>query len=425
MSLLASMVDRLFGYDFFIAYARSDASAYAAGLFEELKNRGFKVFLDKEEFDAGDSLKAATQQMLQKTAYLVLIGSPASLNSKYVYEEVEVGNKEKCNIIPIDIGQTLKEADPATGLRSLLGDRIWVDENGRIEDGPSDAVVGSILQKFQSVRQETKRRWGLYIIIAILILLCGIAYFFKLQADQSAQEATQRAQEAMNVAKRRLALATLLINPGMTNFTTTAKIPESGLSFGIVPFNQRIGFLHKLLKDFQTANPKLFNDIFGAGNAALAQRLVDFTGRPNGGLDSQGKTTDPEFNLVAEPWKSRFKKAGEDPGWQSIQVNYYNMYFVDFMNKLKIIAPQVRSERGIAFLLDLAWEISPYFAEKFIKEVNNAQPSLSEFDLVLAVLKATKEKATTREYNLGPASLVRRWLLLLTPYLSDAPVGVQ
>jgi hypothetical protein len=45
--------DRIFGYDFFISYSHSDGLKYPSAIQERLKQIGFKVFLDKNEYVAG------------------------------------------------------------------------------------------------------------------------------------------------------------------------------------------------------------------------------------------------------------------------------------------------------------------------------------------------------------------------------------
>ena len=41
-----SLIDRLFGYDFFLSYAHSDGQNYVLALKKELEARGFRVCVD-------------------------------------------------------------------------------------------------------------------------------------------------------------------------------------------------------------------------------------------------------------------------------------------------------------------------------------------------------------------------------------------
>src|SRR5262245_13675361 len=73
---------------------------------------------------------------------------------------------------------------------------------------------------------------------------------------------------------------------------------RAGLSFGLIQWAQKPGRLNELLRAFQQRQPQIFVRIFGGGDMGLAQALINHTGKPQGGLDSQGRTTDPRFDLV-------------------------------------------------------------------------------------------------------------------------------
>ena len=69
------------------------------------------------------------------------------------------------------------------------------------------------------------------------------------------------------------------------------------------------------------ADADLFMRIFAGGDAGLAQGLLAHTGAPSGGVDPHtGVTVDPRFDLVAEPWRTRFRTAGREPLFQRQQI---------------------------------------------------------------------------------------------------------
>ncbi|MCI0563864.1 MAG: TIR domain-containing protein [Nitrososphaera sp.] len=183
-SVIAEMLtDQIFGYDFFIAYTRRDGVVYASALADELRGRGFRCFLDKSDFGAGDPLSGATYRALKKTNVLILIGSPRVHESEYVRVEVNLTNKLNRKIIPIDIGKTLESSDAAYELRNLLGDRIRIDEEpDGLRSGPSNEVIGNLLQSFKSTRQETKRRRIFGIAALVFAIIATVAVFFAWQA---------------------------------------------------------------------------------------------------------------------------------------------------------------------------------------------------------------------------------------------------
>ena len=63
---VSRLFDRVLGYDFFISYAHADAPGYAEQLDNQLRGLGFKVFLDKREYVAGENLNEATLKVFEK-----------------------------------------------------------------------------------------------------------------------------------------------------------------------------------------------------------------------------------------------------------------------------------------------------------------------------------------------------------------------
>src|SRR5262245_10636107 len=116
----------------------------------------------------------------------------------------------------------------------------------------------------------------------------------------------------------------------------------AGLSCGLIQWAQKPRRLNELLGGFESLEPALFRRIFGAGDAALAQRLVDHTGKTNGGVDTSGATTDPQFDLIAAPWDARFIEAGRRTELQRAQLDLAVSAFTNSFSRLQVHAPQVR-----------------------------------------------------------------------------------
>src|SRR5688500_14521405 len=128
----------------------------------------------------------------------------------------------------------------------------------------------------------------------------------------------------------------------------------AGLSFGIIQWAQKPGRLHGLLRGFSDAQPGLFVQVFGAGSVTLAGNLLAHVAKPNGGVMKGGFTTDAAFDLVSEPWNSRFIEAGRDRGWQRVQIAQAIAAYKESFNVIQSVAPIAKSERALAFLLDVA-----------------------------------------------------------------------
>ncbi len=129
---------------------------------------------------------------------------------------------------------------------------------------------------------------------------------------------------------------------------------QAGLSFGLIQWAQKPGRLNELLKAFNNSAPQDFVRILGGGDAGLAGRLIQHTAKPRGGTDSHGATTDPQVDLVADPWLGRFRAAAQARTLQKVQVDTATADFASSLAKLRVFAPELTTEREIAFMLDLA-----------------------------------------------------------------------
>ena len=105
------------------------------------------------------------------------------------------------------------------------------------------------------------------------------------------------------MAERRLFIVTIIL--GNLRFDAlNLNTDRARLSFGLLQWAQRPGMLGQLLSAIQQQQPAEFTRVFGGGDAELAQRLIEFTTQPSGGVDQMGQTTDPAFDLIREPWSA-------------------------------------------------------------------------------------------------------------------------
>jgi hypothetical protein len=198
---------------------------------------------------------------------------------------------------------------------------------------------------------------------------------------------------------------------------------RAGLSFGLIQWAQRPGRLTELLIAFQQRQPAAFSAALGGGDEALAASLLRHCAAPSFVVDAQGKTTDPQFDLVIDPWLARFKQAGLSRELQSVQVELAVSAFESSFRRLQAYAPQLASERAVAFMLDLANQFGDAGAKRIFQEVS--QPDMSESDLLSAIADRSIAKV---QAQFGPGPVVdstrsRRQGFRTTQLLADTPVA--
>jgi hypothetical protein len=197
---------------------------------------------------------------------------------------------------------------------------------------------------------------------------------------------------------------------------------KAGLSFGMIQWAQKPGRLAEILSIFRKTQPDRFVEVFGGGSAAVAASLVAHVEKPRGGTDRVGKSLDARFELTAEPWVTRFQAAGRDRGWQRAQIAAASDAFARSCERIRAYAPGARSERALAFLLDLANQHGDAGAESICKAL--LRPHVSEQELMAAVEEESvrRVRAQFGNGNEAVSTQNRRRAFRLSPLLSDGPV---
>lgn len=194
----------------------------------------------------------------------------------------------------------------------------------------------------------------------------------------------------------------------------------AGLSYGIIQWAQKPGRLSELLRAFSLANRDLFVHVFGDGDAALADALLLHVGKPHGGVNtSNGAALNPGFNLVEPPWTHRFDKATRERVFQKAQVAAATAAFRKSLDKIRDYAPEIVSERGIAFMLDVANQ----FGDGGLKRIHGKihQRGMTEMELIDAIADETVEEIADR-FKQGVRA--RRDGFLHTALLADQPIAL-
>jgi hypothetical protein len=260
------------------------------------------------------------------------------------------------------------------------------------------------------------------------------------EAKQQQEIAEQNAERALNLGKRSLVTATLLLNPEGTKFNTVLNTRDD-LQFGLASWGLRIGNLKKLLLRFQKEAPETFTRIFGKGGPDEFKRFISYLNSsvpwvsPRSRAEQKmfeddvtdtatGTNTSQEIELTEEPWLSRLKEAGNDPKLQAIQYQEYSKDYLQFLARLKEIAPNIKSERGIAFMLDLKYQMGSNAAIRMIEKSKRQLGSKgSEAALLESIKNLSVEMMERRRSNFTRAVKMRRENFLNSPYFSDKELG--
>ena len=221
-----------------------------------------------------------------------------------------------------------------------------------------------------------------------------------------------------------MAVVTMQLEGGGRFCAANGNTDRCGLSFGLIQWAQRPGRLHELLLALDTAHPDLFTQTFGGGDAELARALLTHTAKPSGGVDpATGVTTDSRFDLVAEPWCSRFRAAGREPVFQKQQIAVAIDAFEQSLRRIRETTPVVTSQRGLTAMLDVANQFGDSGAAAVARAV--MRPGMTEREF-LVTLESETVARVSRKYGDGSpearGTANRRQLVRTTPWLSDLPV---
>jgi len=181
-----------------------------------------------------------------------------------------------------------------------------------------------------------------------------------------------------------------------------------GISIGILQWSQKSGQLHRFLAACAEREPDEWMKIMSD------RKILDYTARPDGGVDALGNAGDPDFELTNDPWRSKLETLGGDLAMQRVQLALAAEAYRDELAKLKAYAHAIVSERGFAFLLDLANQFGPGRVQQ--QYVKAAQPGVSE-NKILNML--TDVFVGMARLQFQPQVRARREFFLTTNLLSD------
>jgi WD40 repeat protein len=215
-SFFQRIAGALFGYDFFIAYAWKDGREYAAELRRQLEAKRFECFLDSENYVAGDDWKEIGAWSLARTSYLILVASPAALESGPVVREVQLFKGTGKRIFAIDFEGSLSVDGAGSSVARLLGEsmlRLLDDTRAALEKGHiAPDVIERLDVQFDRARQETKRlRWvsAVAAVLAILAIIAVISAVRTTRALDDVRRAGVRAEVGRRASEAQRLMAQL------------------------------------------------------------------------------------------------------------------------------------------------------------------------------------------------------------------------
>ncbi|MBO9400517.1 TIR domain-containing protein [Shimia sp. R9_3] len=225
-----TLVDALFGYDFFISYAHADGTDYPEKLSQDLTKLGFQTHLDTRDYHVGADLGKLTEIRLKNSRNLVVVCRPMALEqSIWVRREIDAFEQRGQSVRLINVENAVEEArddPPSDTVAAWLsepmepgGEKSRAEVLLRIEDisdapdhqqrVPGFDIAERLQNAFRDRRQRTKRlrvltgALGLFVVLSIGL---GIASVFAVSAaDRAQREALAARLQFSAVEAERLA----------------------------------------------------------------------------------------------------------------------------------------------------------------------------------------------------------------------------
>jgi peptidoglycan hydrolase-like protein with peptidoglycan-binding domain len=206
---------------------------------------------------------------------------------------------------------------------------------------------------------------------------------------------------------------TSLFETGGTFATLNLNTDQCGLSFGILQWSQKPGQLHTFLNACYTSERAVWAQIIGGTD------ILDYTAKPNGGLDANGLAIDPNFELTKDPWKSKFEALGASPAIQRVQISLATDTYAGELTRARQYASKIQSERGFAFLLDLGNQ----FGAGRVQQQYEANTAPGDTEAAI-LLKLENVFTNIARPQFQPQVRARREFFRTTTMLSDQPLAL-
>jgi WD40 repeat protein len=192
----------ILGRDFFISYTRRDAARYAARLARLLGER-HSVYLDQLDIPQGAELPPRLVRAVRRASTVVLVGSPAALDSHWVRRELIEFGRTGRPVLLLDIAGALDAApwhEPPWS--ALAGVYRQQETRAAFDAGEvSQDVLEWVRDSFKYARQTTRLRRA----VALTLLVLGMAGLASLLVVRAARATVTEAEQQASAAGRRAA----------------------------------------------------------------------------------------------------------------------------------------------------------------------------------------------------------------------------
>ena len=179
----------LHGYDLFISYAWEDGRLYAVSLSRQLKERGYRCFLDDEQMPPGDELRHKIRRAIRHSSAFVAISTARSVTSPEVARELNAFSVSKRLLVPIFLDSSIRSGDnqAAKSTLQLLRQRVWIDEPTQSTSSPSAVVVDRLVTTLRFVRRA-RLRLAAVTSVAIVFVIVAVAALVQLHNVETARQ---------------------------------------------------------------------------------------------------------------------------------------------------------------------------------------------------------------------------------------------
>jgi hypothetical protein len=171
----------------FISYARKDGSVLAEFLHERLTFCGYDVWKDNHDLGFGENFPGGIASALESSQEFIILISPASINSEWVMNEVNMAMAASLKIMPIVLGGVKNQDIPL-----MLRTKNYIPMTG-IEDWEAlDKIVNNLegenkIQRIYSLSKQSDTKYD-------GVLLLG--------KSEAAAENPQMPEEIIKVAQK-------------------------------------------------------------------------------------------------------------------------------------------------------------------------------------------------------------------------------
>jgi hypothetical protein len=160
----------------FLSYARSETSALALQLRTRLSERGFDVFLDRFSVPPAADFQRRINIELSDKAFVLLLESPAAVDSKWVQHEVAFAHTHSIALLALSLPETTKfpAVDEAFRYQLLPETLDGLDAGRTLLPQPLEHVLDEVETRY--ARQLRLRRVDMLGSVAIWLRKAGVAF---------------------------------------------------------------------------------------------------------------------------------------------------------------------------------------------------------------------------------------------------------